>query len=79
MNWLYEKIVESDESVEYAYACESMTCTGRIVFNKTTGTVMDFEFCEADNSDFDKEVAIGKFYAFVVEEDFPNRRRVVCG
>ena len=79
MWWLFEKIAETASSAIYKYAREAYECSGKIEFDKKNSSVVSFEPCEKDHTEFDRNVAISKFTFFVAGEGFPDRRRVVCG
>ena len=79
MWWLFEKVSEAATQIIYRYSRESNECSGRIVFDKQTHDIVEFMHCAKDHSEFDKKVAIGKFICCVVDEGFPDKRKVVCG
>ena len=74
-------MAQDDElTIRYFYSRESETLDGIIEFDKQTQNTRMIKPCGADEgSEWSANKAISKFFAFIVEESFPVRRRVVCG
>lgn len=80
MWWIFEKMEDSNERILYSYARESKDLTGLVEYRKDEEEVLMIRPCSSDeDSTWCQEKALGKFAAYVVDEGFPQTRKVVTG
>ena len=79
MWWLYVEVFESAEHIIYCYSTESEDLDGVIVYDKKTEEWKVTCPCKADQGNEWCVFKSEEKFRHVVEEGFPDRRRVVIG
>ena len=78
MRWYYKLLEDQLGYFLYAYSRESKDYSGRIRYDKASGTAEVTLRCEADEDDYDTQKALEHFQK-VINDSFPEERSVCCG
>ena len=80
MRWMFVKSKEDNERIEYLYSFESDDLDGIISYDKKTKAItINNPSMNDKDSKWCMDRTIGKFYSFVVNESFPEKRNVITG
>ena len=80
MWWIFEKREDTHERVVYRYSRESGELDGLIEKDRVTGKVNMIRPCSSDNElVWCQYKAVREFASCVMEEGFPQTRKVVIG
>ena len=78
MWWLFKKLFEDEDEIEYAFSRETRTLAGRIRFKKTSMEVISATREDGDNERA-FEVAVSWARSIILKEGAPDERLVACG